>query len=161
MIVIIFVLCVAIASIGSWLDANHNETVASCCAMICGTAGGIISFVAMVVLIANVSALLTIDNKIAMYQEENTNIERQIEGCVKQYQEYESGVFADASSESVITLVSLYPELKADALVAKQIEVYLGNNKKIKELKEQSIDGDVMRWWLYFGKPVRSDGKVY
>ena len=48
-------------------------------------------------------------------------------------------------------LVTLYPELKADTLVAKQIEIYTNNNQKIKELKEQKLYGKVYKWWLYFG----------
>ena len=78
-------------------------------------------------------------------------IEEQISAVVKQYQEYETGIFANAKTESSVTLVALYPDLKADALVKKQIEVYLENNEKIKELKEKKINGNVIRWWLYFG----------
>jgi hypothetical protein len=59
--------------------------------------------------------------------------------------------FTEVSPDSAITLVSLYPELKADELVKKQIEVYVANNEKIKELKEKKIMGNVYRWWLYFG----------
>jgi hypothetical protein len=70
---------------------------------------------------------------------------------VKDYQEYESGVFADAGSESAITLVSLYPELKADQLVSSQLDIYVQNNEMIKSLKLEKINADVVRWWLYFG----------
>ena len=54
--------------------------------------------------------------------------------------------------ESSITLVSLYPELKSDELVKKQIAVYQENNKKIINLKEKQIDANVAKWWLYFGE---------
>ena len=86
-----------------------------------------------------------------MYQAENESIEAQISECVKQYQQYETEIFTEVAPESSITLVSLYPELKADALVSKQIEVYVDNNEKIKELKMSKINGDITRWWLYFG----------
>ena len=60
-------------------------------------------------------------------------------------------VDGELKGESSITLVSLYPELKADTLVTKQIEVYIDNNKKIKNLKEKKINLSVKKWWLYFG----------
>ena len=86
-----------------------------------------------------------------MYEEQNAKIEAQISDVVEQYMDYESGVFTEVSSESAITLVSLYPELKADTLVASQIELYMTNNQKIIELREKQINGSVLRWWLYFG----------
>lgn len=94
----------------------------------------------------------TLDSKIAMYSEENKNIETEINILVEQYMDYESGTYGELKGESSITLVSLYPELKADTLVAKQIEVYIENNEKIKELKEKKIDLSTKKWWLYFGK---------
>lgn len=112
----------------------------------------VVALIAALVLSISVSNLKVIDQKIEMYQEENAKIEEQISEIVKQYQEYESGIFAEVSPESAITLVALYPDLKADALVQKQIEVYLENNETIKDLKEDKINGSVKRWWLYFGR---------
>ena len=90
-------------------------------------------------------------DKIAMYEEQNSKIEEQIDVVVKQYMEYESDTYAMTAPESSITLVSLYPELKSDELVKKQIAVYQENNKKITNLKEKQIDANVAKWWLYFG----------
>lgn len=93
----------------------------------------------------------TIDEKIAMYQEENTKIEKQIDTLVSNYMDYESDTYEKFKSESSITLVSMYPELKSDKLVEEQISVYEGNNKKIREFKEDKINLKVKKWWLYFG----------
>ena len=93
-----------------------------------------------------------LDSKIAMYIEENENIETEMNTLVEQYMNYESNTYGDLKGESSITLVSLYPELKTDALVTKQLDVYINNNKKIRELKENKIDLSVKKWWLYFGK---------
>lgn len=95
---------------------------------------------------------ITAAPKIEMYEEENTKIEKQIDTLVKQYMEYEGKTLAEFKSESSITLVSLYPELKSDDLVSKQIEVYIENNNKIKELKEDKINMKIGKWLLYFGK---------
>lgn len=89
--------------------------------------------------------------KITMYEQQNKQIEEQIDTVVKQYQEYESDTYIKTSSESSITLVSLYPDLKSDELVKKQIKVYQDNNKKITELKEKQINAKASKWWLYFG----------
>jgi hypothetical protein len=89
--------------------------------------------------------------KITMYEQQNKQIEEQIDTVVKQYQEYESDTYIKISSESSITLVSLYPDLKSYELVKKQIKVYQDNNKKITELKEKQINAKASKWWLYFG----------
>jgi hypothetical protein len=99
-----------------------------------------------------VSESRTFDEKIAMYTEENANIEADINALVEQYMDYESDTYGELKGENGITLVSLYPELKADTLVNKQIEVYIANNEKIKELKAKKINLTVYKWWLYFGK---------
>lgn len=116
-----------------------------------GLIGTVIAAIAAIILGIHVSELSVIDEKITMYEEENTAIEEQIDIIVKQYQEYETEIFANTSSDSAITLVSLYPELKSDSLVSSQIDVYMSNNEKIKALKESKINGSVYRWWLYFG----------
>ena len=112
----------------------------------------IISTIASIILFISVIDRVGIDKKIAMYEEENTKIEQQIADVVTQYQEYEAGIFTEVAPESAMTLVALYPELKSDTLVQSQIEVYVDNNKQIKELKCKAINTSILRWWLYFGK---------
>ena len=151
MTIVIFLVCVAVILLGAWLYNGFNCEVTGGITMACGIVGSIISFIALIALLVTVSELTAIQPKIEMYQTENTNIENQITECVKEYQKYETEIFTEVAPDSAITLVSLYPELKSDELVKKQIEVYLANNQKIKELKEQDIMGDVYRWWTYFG----------
>lgn len=140
------------AAIGIWLSENTDFEMSGGAMGVTGLLGTIASFIAMVILIISVSSLAVINEKIAMYEQENQKIEAQIVETVQQYQEYESGIFTKVAPESSVTLVALYPELKADTLVQKQIEVYVANNEKIKQLKESNITGNIKRWWLYFGK---------
>lgn len=112
----------------------------------------VISTIVSIVLLISVLKSVNIEKKIAIYEEENTKIEQQIADVVKQYQEYETGIFTEVTPEGSITLVSLYPELKSDTLVQSQIKVYVDNNNTIKELKSSAINASVYRWWLYFGK---------
>lgn len=114
-------------------------------------------FVIAIFLGISVSNGRIIDEKIAMYQEENTKIEKQIDTLVSNYMDYESDAYEKFKSESSITLVSMYPELKSDKLVEEQISVYEENNKKIRELKEDKIKLKVKKWWLYFGGRMKSN----
>lgn len=116
-----------------------------------GTIPLAICIIVAIFLVAQVSNLSVIDQKVEMYEQENTKIEQQIETAVTAYQQHEKDVFTSVKPNSYIQLVSLYPELKSDTLVKTQIKTYQSNNKKIKELKEQAINGNVKRWWLYFG----------
>lgn len=118
---------------------------------ILGVCGAVVTTVFTIVFAYEVSSAKVINDKITMYQTENEKIETQIAEVVQQYQEYEQGTFEKVAPEKAVTLVSLYPELKSDDLVSKQIEIYVDNNNKIKELKEEKITTKVDRWWLYFG----------
>lgn len=150
MIIVCAVLMLILIVTGIVLLAEDCEFSGVGCCVI-GAIGFIVALLFLIGLCINVSELKVIDDKIAMYQEENAKIEAQISEAVKQYQQYEHDIFTEVTPDSAMTLVALYPELKADALVQKQIEVYIANNEKIKELKENKINGSVYRWWLYFG----------
>ena len=151
MILVIFGICLALFILGFILyeKTNLNE---SCFAMsaIGGTLG--VAALIVVVVLAYVCAYnSTVDERITMYQEEKTRIEEQVAEVVTQYQQYEKDIFTEVSPDSAMVLVSLYPELKSDSLVASLIDIYVENNEKIKKLKEESINASVNRWWLYFG----------
>ena len=152
MILLILGFCILVAIGGVVMVCTMYDDEAGWWITAFGGIGVIISIIAACCLGYSVSKLRVIDDKIAMYQEENTRIEEQISEVVEQYQTYETEIFTEVKPESSMTLVALYPELKSDSLVQKQIEVYTSNNQKIKELKESKINGSVTRWWLYFGK---------
>lgn len=150
MIIVIFLISIALICLGAWIYEEHSEGFGGALLGV-GIPCVIISAIALISLAISVSGLSVIDTKIGMYQEENMKIESQIAECVKQYQQYETEIFTEVTPESAVTLVALYPELKSDTLVSKQIDVYLENNQTIKALKKDKINGGVWRWWLYFG----------
>ena len=116
---------------------------------------GIVSIIFLIwvfILICRVGTGYTIDNKIAMYEEENASIEKSIDVTVKSYMDFEASTYGELKDKDAINLVSLFPELKSDTLVQKQIEVYVANNDKIKQLKEEKIDLSKSKWKLYFGR---------
>lgn len=151
MIIVIFIVAVLMLIAGICLVENTDFENTGALFGILGAILTLVCIASTITLAVDVSKLKVIDQKIEMYQEENAKIEHQISEVVKQYQDYESGIFAEVAPESSITLVALYPELKSDTLVQKQIEVYLENNTTIWKLKEEKINESIMRWWLYFG----------
>ena len=93
-----------------------------------------------------------IPSKIAMYEEENARIESQISSTVQHYMEYEKDIIYQVSDdESVIELVSLYPELSSDTLVSKEIDTYIKNNETIKDLRNAELNKPVWKFLLFFG----------
>lgn len=114
--------------------------------------GTIISTVCTCSYISDVSQSIVIDERIAMYQEENKSIETSINTIVQNYKDYEKDVFINTKNESIVVIATqLYPELKSNKLVKNQMDIYVANNKKIKQLKNKRLDYKISKWWLYFG----------
>lgn len=91
--------------------------------------------------------------QIAMYEEENALIEEKVSNTVTKYMEYEKSIVIEVSpDDDAFSLVSLYPELSSDTLVSNEIELYVNNNEKIKELKSEALNISNYKFWLYFGK---------
>lgn len=152
MILLIFGICILMI-VGGYILDRETGTDSDICFGISGI-GMLVGFFALLGLIivgVKVKSLSVIDDRIAMYEEENTRIEQQIADVVEQYQKYETDIFMEVAPENSVTMVSLYPELKSDSLVQAQIEVYTENNKTIRYLRDKQIKGNVYRWWLYFG----------
>lgn len=95
---------------------------------------------------------VTISQKISMYEEENVRIEESIDTLVKNYMDFEASTYIELKDKDAINLIALFPELKSDTLVQQQMDIYISNNKQIRELKEQQIDLQKARWNLYFGR---------
>ena len=115
---------------------------------------GFISFIIFTVLLVVICSYpYNIDKKIAMYQEENTLIEEKVKNTVMAYIDYEQETYDKIIKNADLeTLLITYPELNSNELVKAQIDTYVQNNNKLKELKEKQIDKSTMAWLLYFGK---------
>lgn len=114
--------------------------------------GFVIKLGVLVYLLIKLIEMRVINEKIELYTNQNNEIENKIAVVVKQYMEHENKTFKDLKTDtSYITLTTLYPELKSDKLIEKEIDLYEANNKKIITLKEQKINERVYKWWLYFG----------
>ena len=151
MIIVFILIAIIVGVAGTYIYKKTNFETLGMVLQFGGASVGVLSFLIGVVFLPFATSTKTIDEKIKMYQEENTKIEMQIAESVKNYQQYETDIIEDVTKENVMALVTLYPELKANELIAKQIEVYVENNTQIKYLKDDKIDINLIKWWLYFG----------
>ena len=141
------IVMIILMAIGAWVTRDDPNACAGCIG-----AEWVIA-ICMFIVIGNLyNTSYLIPSKIAMYEEENAVIESKIEATVEKYMEFEQGIiFEIAPDEDCMTLISLYPELKSDTLIQSEIEVYLKNNNKIKELKEKQINKSLWKFLLFFG----------
>ena len=153
MIIVILLVCIALIIGGCFVyGKSYSFEGAGAAMLITGIILGISALIAAGFIWTECAGVTKIAEKIKMYEEENIKIETQLAECVEQYQMYEQGVFAEVAPKDATTIVTLYPELKSNTLVQEQIETYVANNNKLKELREKQIDAEVIRWWGYFGK---------
>ena len=147
MLTLIFI--ISIITILILYNASDNDI----CTIIMFIIGFISFIIFTVLLVAICSYPYNIDKKIEMYQEENTLIEEKVKNTVMAYIDYEQETYDNlVKNADLQTLLITYPELNSNELVKAQIDTYVQNNNKLKELKEKQIDKSTMAWWLYFGK---------
>lgn len=111
-----------------------------------------IEIIFFIFLLDSLISLRIIDEKINLYSNQNKEIEQKVEITIKQYMEYENKTFVQLKPESYVNLINIYPELKSDELLQKEIKLYIKNNNEILNLKQEKLNGTIYKWWLYFGK---------
>ena len=132
----------------NWCD-DHSEGIAATTIASFILAGALL--LAIIVAGGSYSQVISIDEKITMYQEENAQIEAEIDEIVVAYLSHEQTVMENAKPpESVTAILLTYPELNSNAMVTKQIEIYADNKNQIKALKAEKLNLQVLRWWLFF-----------
>lgn len=112
------------------------------------TIGCIIALVCIGVGVKNTTY---IDDKIAVLETENAEIEQELAAIINEYKQYEEGIYEPIKAENATTLIQLYPNLKANTLVEKQLQIHIDNQEQIKQLKVDKISRRAYNWWLYFG----------
>ena len=157
MLTVLLVIGIGLLILGIVFGCKDDWDSGRCVAYVgIGTVVSIICAIVMIFVVNDVITYSQMDERIAIYQEENIRIEEQVKTTVEAYQEYEKEIFGNIdldkiSGEKLILLTSIYPELKSDTLVQELISVYTENNNQIKELKTKKLDYKVSCWWLYFG----------
>ena len=92
-----------------------------------------------------------IQEKIGIYEEQNTQIEQSIDAAVKAYCEHEQITYTQMSDGAVALVAAAYPELASSELVKTQMEVWTSNSKELKDLKSDLVDFHRAQYFLYFG----------
>lgn len=96
----------------------------------------------------------TIDVKQLILEEQNQTVLAQIEPLVQQALEYESNTYKDLKLDAakVIAFTQLYPELKANSFLNKQIDIIIANQEEIKQLKLAKASLNAYHFWLWTPK---------
>lgn len=104
--------------------------------------------------ILSAAALTTsgVPERIAIYEEQNQQIEAQMLTIVQSSQEWEKGAFSELKPSDAVMFVQAYPEFKSMELVQQQANLYIENNRQITELKNKGVTHSIIMWWLCFGK---------
>lgn len=156
MFLLLLTICIIMIVVGViWFNTTRSEE-GECGAVIIGVIGAFGTVVFLICTLCSVSDVVKsrhISERIAVYEEQNAEIEEEINVMVENYMKFETETYGQFKSENKngMTLIQLYPELKSDVLVQQQIQIHTENNAKIKELKEKQIDYKSSKWWLYFG----------
>ena len=98
-----------------------------------------------------VSSGFGIQEKIQIYEDQNTQIEQSIDVAVKAYCEHEQITYVQMSDGAVALVAAAYPELASSELVKTQMEVWTSNSNELKELKSDLVDFHRAQYLLYFG----------
>ena len=96
----------------------------------------------------------TIDSRLSVLEEQNQVVLSQIEPLVQQALEYESNTYKDfkLDANKLIAFAQLYPELKANSFLNKQIDIILANQEEIKQLKLDKASLNAYHFWLWTPK---------
>lgn len=158
MLIIIFCIGLVFLAVGIFLYAKFGRTFynndTEWIYLVLNAAGTVVcvaSLIAMLVVGISYSDHAIIDDKIEIYRNENEAIEQQIEIIVDNFTSYESDTFQLIKGEDAITFVTVYPELKSNELIVKQIDIYTDNKNQIKYLECEKLNYRVLAWWLFFG----------
>jgi hypothetical protein len=96
----------------------------------------------------------TIDNRLNVVEAQNQIVLSQIEPLVRQALEYESNTYKEFKLDAakIIAFTQLYPDLKANSFLNKQIDIILANQQEIKQLKLDKATLNAYHFWLWTPK---------
>lgn len=143
----LFILAPILLIIGFIIYHFYNEDVGIGCFIFSATL-----FVAIfMVLICYNETKSTCDKKIAVLEERNEFVLKQIEPIINRYLLYESETLEKVSSENIIAL-SMYPELKGNEFLKSQIDIVVKNQDEITKLKLSKAELNVYKLWIFMGE---------
>ena len=111
----------------------------------------IILFIVGLVVVHNYNALKAVsDEQIAIMQERNEKLCKEIEPIIRSYIKYEEDTYKNLKpiSQEKIIAYAMYPQLASNKLVQKQIEIIKDNEDKITFLKLKKTELKTFKFWI-------------
>ena len=155
MLILLLILGVVLLVCGLIGYISTKETLETDATAIMTVSGAAIIPFSLVFLLIFANVLFdtrTIDERLNVYTVENIIIQLEVSRIVENFMQYERDVFESMRNDSPITLLSLFPELRADELVNRRLNTYIENNDRIRALREEQVNASNLRWWLFFGR---------
>lgn len=93
----------------------------------------------------------TIDSRLEVIEEQNTIILAQVEPVVQKALEFESNTYKELkiSSERLIALGNMYPNLKDNTFIQTQLQIIISNQSIIRNLKLTKAKMNAYRFWIW------------
>lgn len=119
----------------------------------CYIFSGVLLGITFIVLVCYNDTKSSCDKKIAVLEERNEVVLKQIEPIINKYLTYEGETLEKlkVSSENIIAL-SMYPELKGNEFLKSQIDIVVKNQDEITKLKLSKAELNVYKLWIFMGE---------
>lgn len=152
MITLLLVIALGLVLLAEIIDGSTNKF--GFLAVVPGVLGSIFTIIFGIWTLWNIIVVASgfgIQEKIGIYEEQNTQIEQSIDAAVKAYCEHEQITYVQMSDGAVALVAAAYPELASSELVKTQMEVWTSNSNELKDLKSDLVDFHRAQYFLYFG----------
>lgn len=152
MITLLLAIALGLVLLAEIIDGSTNKF--GFLAVVPGVLGTIFTIIFSIWTLWNIIVVASgfgIQEKIQIYEDQNTQIEQSIDAAVKAYCEHEQITYVQMSDGAVALVAAAYPELASSELVKTQMEVWTSNSKELKDLKSDLVDFHRAQYFLYFG----------
>lgn len=152
MITLLLAIALGLVLLAEIIDGSTNKF--GFLAVVPGVLGAVFAIVFGIWTLWNIIIVASgfgIQEKIQIYEEQNTQIEQSIDAAVKAYCDHEQITYVQMSDGAVALVAAAYPELASSELVKTQMEVWTFNSSELKDLKSDLVDFHRAQYFLYFG----------
>jgi hypothetical protein len=152
MITLLLAIALGLVLLAEIIDGSTNKF--GFLAVVPGVLGAILAIIFGIWTLWNIIVVASgfgIQEKIQIYEDQNTQIEQSIDAAVKAYCEHEQITYVQMSDGAVALVAAAYPELASSELVKTQMEVWTSNSNELKDLKSDLVDFHRAQYFLYFG----------
>lgn len=152
MITLLLAIALGLVLLAEIIDGSTNKF--GFLAVVPGVLGAIFAIIFGIWTLWNIIVVASgfgIQEKIQIYEDQNTQIEQSIDAAVQAYCEHEQITYVQMSDGAVALVAAAYPELASSELVKTQMEVWTSNSNELKDLKSDLVDFHRAQYFLYFG----------